>query len=1035
MLLALLLALGTQAPDTTHLVIVSTTDVHGHATEWNYLTDAPYPGGLARAATVVDSLRRQYPGRVILVDAGDIIEGEPFAAYFAREAPRDPHPIFDVMAAMGYDAATPGNHDFNYGVPFLFRSLRSAGFPYVSGNIYTLPVDTLALPGFVVVQRGGVRVGITGFTTPGVMLWDRDNVAQKSRVARIATAAPPILRRLAAAADFSIVLAHSGLDGASSYDTAGVGPENVAAGFAAFENKPNLVIVGHTHREFADSVINGVHFVQPKPGAQSVSVVHVTLERNGEGWRVRRIRGELIQLARVTPSVAITRRLATAHEAVRRWATAPLASASQAMPALTARVEPTAIINYLNDLQRRKAGTDLSATAVFDPNAGLPAGDFTLARVTALYPYENTLVGVRITGVQLKAFLEQSARYFNLDGAGNVSLNDSIAGYNYDVVGGAEYAIDLRLPVGDRIRGLSVRGRPVEPGDQFTIALNSYRAAGGGGYAMLAGSPVVYNRGENIRELIVTDLRARRMLRAEDFATQNWRILPDEAARAARRLFTPTPEPARATPPRDTILLRIFAITDLHGALEAKVQSWSGDRLVGGMPVLKRLMDSLTTQCGCADLRLDSGDEMQGTLASNLEYGRSTISAMNRLGIDAAAVGNHDFDWSVDTLLRRMADARYPWLVANLVDSATGARPDWAVPYKVLQAGRLRVGVIGYITPETKEIVRGDVLAGLRFEGPAGLVQPLQALRAEHPDLVILLAHEGASCEQGADVGCSGPILDLARSLDSTSVDLILAGHSHRLANTRVNGIPILQAASSGTAVGLVDVVKTLVGSRELRTRMITPYADSIGADTGMARLIGQSRRGTDSLASRVIASLKVPMNRQGDQYPLGNLFADAQRNALRSDFALMNNGGIRAGLPAGPVNYSQVFEVAPLDNNLVRIRITGSQMKAVLEHVLEGGTPSAHVAGLRITYDASRPVGRRVREVLLLNGKRMEDRATYTLAINDFLAGGKSGYTMLPALPQEASGIAALDALITYLRRLPQPVAPPEDVRFVSGH
>ncbi|MEP7326401.1 MAG: 5'-nucleotidase C-terminal domain-containing protein [Gemmatimonadota bacterium] len=1034
MLLPILLALGMQAPDTAHLVIVSTTDVHGHATEWNYLTDAPYPGGLARVATVVDSLRRQYPGQVILVDAGDIIEGEPFATYFAREAPRDPHPIFDVMSAMGYDAATPGNHDFDYGVPFLFRVLHSAGFPFVSGNIYTLPVDTLALPGFIVVQRGGVRVGITGFTTPGVMLWDRDNLAQRNRVARIGAVAPRILQRLVAGSDFSIVLAHTGLDGASSYDTTGIGPENVAASLAALSDKPNLVVLGHTHHELADSVIAGVHFVQPRPGAQSVSVVHVTLERNGETWRVRRMRGELVQLGRVTPSVAITRRLATAHEAVRHWATAPLASASTAMPALTGRAEPTTIVNYLNDLQRRKAGTDLSATAIYDLNAGLPAGDFTLARVAALYPYENTLVGLRVTGTQLKAYLEHSARYFRVDGSGDVSLNDSIVGYNYDVVSGAEYAIDLRLPPGDRIRGLSVRGKPVEPGDQFTIALNSYRAAGGGGYGMLAGSPVVYNRGENIRELIVADLRARRMLRAEDFSTRNWTIVPEEAARAARRLFTPTAEPPRVSPPRDTILLRIFAITDLHGALEARVQEWSGGRPVGGLPVLKRLMDSLAAQCGCADLRLDSGDEMQGTLASNLEFGRSTVTALNRLGLGAAGLGNHDFDWSVDTLLRRMADARYPWLAANIVDSATGARPDWAVPYKVLQAGRLRVGVIGYITPETKDIVRGDLLAGLRFEGPASLVQPLQALRAERPDLVILLAHEGAMCEQGADGACSGPILDLARGLDSTSVDLILAGHSHRLVNTRVHGIPIVQAASSGGAVAVVDVIKTLVGSREMRTRLITPFADSIGSDTAMLRLIGQFKRGTDSLANRSVASLKVPMNREGDQYALGNLFADAQRNALRSDFALMNNGGIRSNLPAGPVTYSQVYEVAPLGNDLVRIRITGKDMRAVLEHVLEGGAPSAHIAGLRVSYDPSRPAGRRVREVLLLNGKRLEDRTTYTLAITDFLAGGKSGYGMLPALPREVSGISALDALINYLRRLPQPVAPPEDIRFMPG-
>lgn len=1034
MLLPILLALGTQAPDTAHLVIVSTTDMHGHATEWNYLVDAPYPGGLARAATVVDSLRRRYPGQVVLVDAGDLLEGDPFAAYYGREAPRDPHPILDAMAAMGYDAATPGNHDFNYGVPFMMRALRSAGFPYISGNIYTLPIDTLALPPFTVVQRGGVRVGITGFTTPGVMVWDRDNVAQRARVGRIGTVSSRILRQLTTRSDLTIVLIHSGMDGSSTYDTTGIGPENVAASLAAETDKPHLVVVGHSHREIADSVIAGVHFVQPRPGAQSVSVVHVTMERAGEGWRVRRLRGEAIPLARVAPSVAITRRLATAHEAVRRWAATPLASASADMPARTARVEPTPLINYINQLQQRTAGTDLSATPVFDPGAGLPAGDFTLARVAAIYPYENTLVGLRITGAQLKAYLEQSARYFTVDAAGNVGLNPAIPGYNYDVLSGAEYAIDLRLPAGDRIRGLSVAGRPVQPGDQFTIALNSYRAAGGGGFGMFAGAPVVYGKGENIRELIVTDLRSRRILKAEDYATRSWRILPEEIARAARRLFAPTPEPPRVSPPRDTTLLRIFAISDLHGAIEARVHSWSENRPVGGMPVMKRLMDSLAAQCGCPDLRFDSGDEMQGTLASNLEYGRSTVLAMNRLGISAAAVGNHDFDWSVDTLQRRMADARYPWLITNVVDSTTGVRPDWAVPYRILQAGRLKVGVIGYITPSTKSIVRGESLAGYRFEGPASLREPLRALRAEQPDLVILLAHEGAECQEGSRSACGGPIVDLARGLDSGSVDLILAGHSHSRVHTSVNGIPIVQSGSSGTAVSQVDVVKTLVGSREFRIRLITPFADSIGADTGMVRLIGEFRRATDSLANRVIATLKSPMEKRSGHYPLGNLIADAQRNALRTDFAIMNNGGIRTGLPAGPVNYSQVYEVAPLQNQLMRVRITGRQMRSVLEHVLSPGEPSAHVSGLRVTYDAARPEGSRVRDVRLPNGKRMEDRTTYTLAVSDFLAEGKSGYTVLAGLSGEPSGIMDVDALIAYLRRLPQPVAPPEDVRFVAG-
>jgi 2',3'-cyclic-nucleotide 2'-phosphodiesterase / 3'-nucleotidase / 5'-nucleotidase len=1031
MLLPILLALATQAQDTTQIFIVSTTDVHGHATGWNYLSDAAFPGGLVRAARVVDSLRTRYPGRVVLVDAGDLIQGDPFAAYLARVAPRDPHPVLDAMGAMSYDAATPGNHEFNWGVPFMLRSLGGASFPYVSGNIYSLPQDTLAFPAYTVVQRGGVRVGITGFTTPGVMIWDRELVRNQARVGRIHEASARVLRQVKANADFTVVLLHSGMDGASSYDTTGVGAEDVGVGFARGEVRPDLVVVGHSHGEMADSVINGVHFVQPKNHAQSLSVVQVNLVRGANGWRVTRIKGELVPLARVTPSVALERRLATDHEAVRKWLAQPLGNVSADLPALTARAEASPIANYINEVQRRKAGTDLSATPIFDTRAGLKSGEVTIGQVFQLYPYENTLRGIRITGEQLKAYLEYSARYYVADASGRVGLNAAMPGYNFDVVSGAEYAIDLRLPVGSRIRGLSVRGRPVEPTDQFTMAVNSYRQGGGGGYTMLAGAPVVYDRGENVRDLLIQDIRTRGVLNVQDFRSQNWRILPEEMALAARRLFTPTPDPPRPAPPRDTTILRIFAMGDFHGALIAKER---GGRLVGGMPALKRLMDSLTAQCNCPDLRFDAGDEMQGTLASNLEFGRSTISAMNLLGIDAAAVGNHDFDWSVDTLLRRMADARYPWLVANVVDSATGKRPDWAIPYRILTAGRLRVGVLGYITTETKTIVRGDLLKGLNFTGPESLAEPLALLRAERPDLVVIVAHEGASCQGGPGGSCDGAIIDLARSLDSGSVDLIVAGHRHSLTNTRVKGIPIVQTGSSGSDIAVVDVVKTLVGARELRTRLIPVYADSIGADTAMQRLVNGFRQKSDSLASRVIATLKIPAPRSGNQYALGNLVTDAQRNALRADFAIMNNGGIRTGLPAGQVNYSQVYEVSPFGNEILRVRLTGRQMKEILEFTLSEGNPGVHISGLRVTYDARKPVGQRVRDVRLPTGRRIEDRATYTLAINDFLAGGKEGFTMLPALNPERTGIYDIDALVNYLRRLPQPVELPGDDRYVAS-
>jgi 2',3'-cyclic-nucleotide 2'-phosphodiesterase/3'-nucleotidase len=125
-MLALLAAVSLVAADTNHLVLVATTDVHGRATAWDYETDRPAPLGLTRVATLVDSLRRRYPGQVFVFDAGDLIQGNPFATYFARVAPEDPHPVLDAMNAIGYDAATPGNHEFNFGMDVMRRSLEAA---------------------------------------------------------------------------------------------------------------------------------------------------------------------------------------------------------------------------------------------------------------------------------------------------------------------------------------------------------------------------------------------------------------------------------------------------------------------------------------------------------------------------------------------------------------------------------------------------------------------------------------------------------------------------------------------------------------------------------------------------------------------------------------------------------------------------------------------------------------------------------------------------------------------------------------------
>ncbi|HET8762999.1 MAG TPA: 5'-nucleotidase C-terminal domain-containing protein [Gemmatimonadales bacterium] len=1017
------------APDTAHLVIVATTDVHGRAFAWDYTTDRPFPGGLTRVATVVDSLRRAYPGQVLLVDSGDLIQGDPFAAYFARVAPQDTNPMIRAMNLVGYDAATLGNHEFNWGLATLAKALGGARFPYVSANIRGLPRDTLMHAPFVVLQREGIKVGIAGFTTPGVMVWDRKNVANRVRLERIPAAARRVLPQLDRQSDFDIVLIHSGMDGESSYDTTGVGIENAAAMLATMPSKPDLVVVGHSHREMRDSVINGVHFIQPKNWAQSVVVMHVDLVRGAKGWTPARWHADLVPLANVPPSPRLVAALEGAHDSVRAWVRQPLATAAAAMPLAMARTRPTPIIEFIQSVQKEVTGAQLSAAAAFNLEGGFPAGAVRLSDVASIYPYENTLRAVRISGAQLKAYLERSAEYYQVDSAGHVKLNPTMPGYNFDMVSGASYIIDLSKPVGSRIRDLTVRGKPVGPRDSFTMAVNSHRQEGGGGYTMLKGAPVTYDKGENIRDLLAEHLRTLGTIDSARYSADNWRIEPPAmAAEVAAVQRQPGAKSERRQ--ASHIVLRILTTNDLHGALATEAKSWTKGREVGGLPVLESMMDSAEAECDCPVLQLDGGDEMQGTLESNLVFGRSMVDALNLLGLDAAAVGNHDFDWGIDTLRARMRQAHYPWLLANVYDSAVGGRPEWARPWAMLHVDTLDVAVIGYITDITKSIVRADNVKGLAFPGgAAALAGVLDTVHAQHPDLVVIVAHAGAVCDS---TRCQGEIMDLARDLPRGSVDAIVAGHTHRLNNMMVNGIPIVQARSSGTALGVMDLVQGDSGL-SWRTEVRDTWADEVTPDSAEVALVATFKARTDTLASRQIAVLADSLVRTSHdgQYPLGNLLADAQRVMGHADVAIMNNGGIRADLPAGPVSYRQLFELQPFGNNLVVARVTGRQLREALEYSVRGGSAHVHVSGVTMTFDPRKPDGQRLVKVLVA-GKPLRDNATYTLAVNDFMSTGGDGFTMFNALTWRTTGMTCLDALVAWLQKQPAPVRADETVRIV---
>lgn len=539
-------------PDTLELIVAGTTDTHGWLRGWDYFRNAPDSNrGLTRIATIVDSLRAAAPNRVVLVDAGDDMTGTAVTSIALRDSAL-PNPIITAMNALRYDAAVIGNHEFNFGLAYLNRAIAQARFPMIAANVYSPDGRHTYIPA-VTVERSGARIAIIGGTTPGSMIWDRDKLRGRVEVRDIVPSVRAAVQSARAnRADVVVVVLHSGLGDASSYDTAstGVASENVAARVAREIPGIDLIVFGHTHRELADSTIGTTLVQQPRNWAGSVSVARLTLARDAGGYRVVAKRGSVIRARGHAEQAAMLAATADAHARAVALVTTPIGTTAHTWSADSARVMDTPISDFVLEVMRRTAGADLAANAAFSLNAEFGPGPITQADMAELYPYENNVLrAVKISGRQLREFLEFSARYFRQGATGDSLIDTSVPGFNFDVIAGADYAIDLSKPLGSRIQGLSRNGRPVADTDTLTLALNDYRQSGGGGYAMLRGAPIVYDQAQVIRDLLVEEIRRKGTLDPADYFTPNWRLLPDSivgpAYRSMRRLPYDRPAPRR----------------------------------------------------------------------------------------------------------------------------------------------------------------------------------------------------------------------------------------------------------------------------------------------------------------------------------------------------------------------------------------------------------------------------------------------------------------------------------------------------------
>ncbi|WP_327427957.1 bifunctional metallophosphatase/5'-nucleotidase [Streptomyces sp. NBC_01236] len=559
---------GGKAPKRYSLTVMGTTDLHGHVFNWDYFKDAEYTDkagnaqGLARISTLVNEIREE-KGRcnTLLLDAGDTIQGTPLTYYYAKVDPITAkggpvHPMAQAMNAIGFDAAALGNHEFNYGIETLRKFESQCRFPLLGANALDAKTLKPAFPPYFIKKfhvpgAPAVKVAVLGLTNPGIAIWDKAYVQGKLTFPGLEEQAAkwvPKLRSMGA--DVVVVSAHSGSSGTSSYGDQLPYVENSAALVAQQVPGIDAILVGHAHVEIPELKVTNtatgktVVLSEPLAYAERLSVFDVELVLEKGKWTVESVAASVRNSNSVADDPKITKLLKDEHDVVVAYVNQVVGTATEALTTVEARYKDAPIIDLITKVQEdvvkaALVGTSYASLPViaqaspFSRTSEIPAGDVTIRDLSSLYVYDNTLVAKLMTGAQIRAYLEYSAQYF-VQTAADATVDvekltnaNSRPDYNYDYVSGLQYDIDIAQAAGSRIKNLTYNGAALDDAEQFVLAVNNYRANGGGAFPHVASATEVWAESTEIRTRIAEWVTAKGSLDPKEFASVDWKLTRD----------------------------------------------------------------------------------------------------------------------------------------------------------------------------------------------------------------------------------------------------------------------------------------------------------------------------------------------------------------------------------------------------------------------------------------------------------------------------------------------------------------------------
>lgn len=519
------------------LRLLATTDLHAHAFGWDYHTDRPKAGvGLSGLAHLIDASRRECPN-TLLVDNGDFLQGSALGDWAAEVGEDVVHPMISAMNALGYDAATLGNHEFSHGLGLLRRAISDADFPVVSANLEST-TDTPLVAASVLIEKvisdgkgrsRPITIGITGIAPPQTTVWEAtqiDGQVTASAAVPAARQAVEALRR--AGADLVVLLAHTGMQADQGLMRMEAVPENVAEPLARTSGA-DAIILGHSHLVYPATdtgterrdggASKGLEKPAVMPGffGSHLGRIDLSLRHDGQRWQLGDTRAEvLLPDAGPGPHARVEQACGQAHAAARRWYGERIGKATDHLHSYFSRIFPCDIVRLVaaaqaGHVRRALVGTAwaelplLSAAAPFRAGGrggashftDIPPGDLNLRHVADIYPFPNTVVALIVTGADIVDWLDRAVIQFATltPGGREVPLvQEDCPSFDFDLIDKLSFRIDLtrpprfdlngeRLQESGRIKELSYLGQPIRRQDRFVLATNSFRSAGSGGFA------------------------------------------------------------------------------------------------------------------------------------------------------------------------------------------------------------------------------------------------------------------------------------------------------------------------------------------------------------------------------------------------------------------------------------------------------------------------------------------------------------------------------------------------------------------------